>query len=220
MQDQNEDTEWNDILRQQGVIPERPKSPTAEIEAAMEEAVEKAHANRLEGKSIKELDELDEDGLEDEDFLQFYREKRMNEIREQASREKFGEVVYINKSEYKDEVTEASKSYFVILHIASSQSVQSRLLHGLLLRVAPRFRDVKFVEIASSQINEKYPDSQTPTILVYRNTQVVHQQVTLALIGGNSTNVRDIDNLLVKAKVVPRTDPRLLENQDDRSESD
>lgn len=220
MQDPNEDTEWNDILRQQGIIPERPKSPMAEIEAALEEAVEKAHANRLEGKSLKELDELDEDGLEDEDFLQFYREKRMNEIREQVSRERFGEVVYINKSEYKHEITEASNSYFVVVHIASSHSVQSRLLHGLLLRVALRFRDVKFVEIASSQINEKYPDSQTPTILVYHNTHVIHQQVTLALIGGNSTNVNDIEKLLIEAGVVQRTDPRLLENQDDRSGSD
>jgi len=219
MQDPNEDTEWNDILRQQGVLPPRPKSPTEELEQAMEEAVQKAYDNRLEGKSMKELDELDEDGLEDEEFLNFYRDKRMAEIREQASKERFGDIVHINKPEYMQEVTEESSRCFVIVHIASSQSLQSRLLHGLLLRVAPRFRDVKFVEIQSTQIGDRFPESQTPTVLVYHNKEVVHQMVTLALIGGNSTNLQDIDNFLVKTKVVSRTDPRLLENQDEE-ESD
>lgn len=215
MQDPNEDTEWNDILRQHGIIPDKPPSPTAQMEAAFEEAIEKAHANRLEGASLEHLDELESDGLEDEDFIQMYREKRMRELREQASKEKFGEVVKISKQEYTDEITNASKSVPVIVQIKAEGVEQSRLLSALFSRIAPKFRDIKFVEIDCRQINEKYPLNQCPTILVYKNGQVVKQIVTLDTIGGNSTNLRDIERFLVTAGVVSSTDERLMENQSD-----
>ena len=85
--DPNADTEWfvhhtllsallishvrNDILRKHGVIPEKPPSPTPIIQEAIQEAIKKAHENRLEGKDLDELDELEDE--EDEAFLEKYR---------------------------------------------------------------------------------------------------------------------------------------------------
>lgn len=67
----NEDTEWNDILRQHGIIPEKPKDPEPLIQEALVEAEHKAHENRLEDKDLDELDELEDE--EDERFLEQYR---------------------------------------------------------------------------------------------------------------------------------------------------
>ena len=61
----------NDILRKHGVIPEKPASPTPIIEEALQEAVKRAHENRLDGKDLDELDELEDE--EDEAFLEKYR---------------------------------------------------------------------------------------------------------------------------------------------------
>jgi len=61
----------NDILRKHGVIPEKPPSPTPMIEEALEEGRRLAHENRLEGKDLDELAELEDD--EDDDFLEHYR---------------------------------------------------------------------------------------------------------------------------------------------------
>ena len=61
----------NDILRKHGIIPEKPPSPTPIIEEALQEAVRKAHENRLEGKDLDELDELEDE--EDDEFLEKYR---------------------------------------------------------------------------------------------------------------------------------------------------
>lgn len=69
--DPNADTEWNDILRKHGVIPEKPPSPTPMIQEALEEARKLAYENRLEGKDLDELAELEDE--EDEDFLEQYR---------------------------------------------------------------------------------------------------------------------------------------------------
>ena len=69
--DPNADTEWNDILRKHGVIPEKPPSPTPMVEEAIGEARRLAHENRLEGKDLEGLDELED--IEDEVFLAKYR---------------------------------------------------------------------------------------------------------------------------------------------------
>jgi hypothetical protein len=61
----------NDILRKHKIIPEKPPSPTPMIQEALEEARKLAHENRLEGKDLEELAELEDD--EDEDFLESYR---------------------------------------------------------------------------------------------------------------------------------------------------
>ena len=68
MQDPNEDTEWNDILRSRGILPPKEKGITeAEITQMIDSAVEKKQAEELRGtaKPIEDmtLDELNE--LED-----------------------------------------------------------------------------------------------------------------------------------------------------------
>lgn len=65
--------DWNrnDILRQHGVIPEKPQDPEPLIQEALIEAEHKAHENRLEDKDLDELDALEDE--EDEEFLMQYR---------------------------------------------------------------------------------------------------------------------------------------------------
>lgn len=211
----NEDTEWNDILRSHGVIPEKPPSPSEQLEEAFEEAVEKAHENRLEGKSMDELDELEEDGLEDEAFIEQYRQKRMAEIKEQASKERYGEVKKISKPEYTEEITNESNNATVIVHLSYPGVQQSKLLAALFDRIAPKFKDVKFVEIDARQINEKYPLENCPTILIYRDTNVAKQYITLDTLGGNSASLKDMDQMLVSSGTVKETDSRLIANQEE-----
>lgn len=58
-------------MRQHGIIPEKPPSPTPIIEEAILEAREREHENRLEDKDLDELDALEDE--EDEEFLASYR---------------------------------------------------------------------------------------------------------------------------------------------------
>lgn len=61
----------NDILRQKGIIPEKPPDPEPLIQEALVEAEHKAYENRLEDKDLDELDELEDE--EDDEFLEQYR---------------------------------------------------------------------------------------------------------------------------------------------------
>lgn len=232
--DETEDTEWNDILRQHGVIPERPPSPTAQLEEALEQALEKQHQNRLEDKDLSDLEELEDD--EDEDFLEFYKRKRMAEIRKLQQRAKFGEVYHINKPEYNKEVTQCSmgnsnknrdylenankeqegdEGVYVFVHLSLQSKLQSRLLSSLFQQLARKFPQLKFVEIPGNRAIENYPENNCPTLIVYYKGEVVKNLVTLLELGGNDTTLEDMEKLIVKVGAVNEKDDRLIMNQDD-----
>lgn len=214
--DPTEDTEWNDILREHGIIPEKPKDPSLVEEEKKEEEAKEKYANRLENKTIDELDELEDE--EDEDFLAKYKQKRMAELRKLASKAQFGSVYEVNKPEYKAEVTDASKKSFVTVHMSLHSSLQSRILGHLFTQLAPKYPEIKFVDIPARRAVENYPESSCPTLLIYHNGDVVKQYITLLQLGGNESKTGDIEKALVAAGAIKKEDRR-LEGEDEEEEA-
>merc|ERR1712051_159332 len=81
-QDPNEDTQWNDVLRSKGIIPEKDEIVVNEedIIAMMDKKIqEKTHGKAMEDMTLDELDELEDE--EEERILNEYRKARMAEIK-------------------------------------------------------------------------------------------------------------------------------------------
>ncbi|KAI0149526.1 thioredoxin-like protein [Xylariaceae sp. FL1272] len=213
--DPNADTEWNEILRKHGVIPEKPPSPTPMIEEAILEGRRIAHENRLEGKELDELDALEDD--EDEAFLEQYRQKRMQELNKLTKKSIHGSVYPITKPEYSREVTEASNKGHVFVNLTSpmGNNVQSRVLSELWRQAAKEYGDIKFCEIRADKAIENYPDRNCPTILVYKNGDIARQVVTLVTMGGVRVSMLEIDNLLVEVGAVDSKDMRVVKRRRD-----
>ncbi|KAL8699600.1 MAG: hypothetical protein Q9201_005913 [Fulgogasparrea decipioides] len=212
----NADTEWNDILRKHGIIPEKPLSPT--IEEALAKARKQAHDNRLEDKQLDELDELEDD--EDAEFLERYRKQRMAELSTISRASVFNQVYPLQKPDYSRDVTEASNKAYVLVHLASSRGTndESRLLTELWRELARRFGDIKFCEMRGDMCIEGYPDKNTPTILVYHQGDVKRQIITLRELAGSKTGTEDLERLLIDVGALKANDSRLLRSQS-RSES-
>ncbi|KAL3442528.1 thioredoxin-like protein [Aspergillus insuetus] len=211
----NEDTEWNDILRKHGIIPEKPQDPEPLIQEALIEAERKAYENRLEDKDLDELDELEDE--EDEAFLNQYRQKRLAELSTITQASVHNQVYPLQKPDYGREVTDASASCFVCVNLTSSSSnnVESRLLSEIWRRLAAKYGDIKFCEIRGNMCIEGYPDRNTPTILVYHKGEIVKQVVTLMALGGTGTRVEDLENMLVGIGALKESDVRLKKRGDD-----
>ncbi|KAL8683428.1 MAG: hypothetical protein Q9186_000581 [Xanthomendoza sp. 1 TL-2023] len=207
--DPNADTEWNDILRKHGVIPEKPPSPTPIIEEAIAKAREEAHQNRLENKGLDELDEVEDD--EDAEFLEQHRKQRMAELSTISQTSVFNQVYPLQKPDYSREVTEASASAFVLVHLTSSlgTNTESRLLTELWRKMARTFGDIKFCEMRGDMCIEGYPDKNTPTILVYHGGDIQRQVITLRELAGTKTCFRDLAKLLVDVGALKANDTRL-----------
>lgn len=184
------------------------------IEEAIVEARRLAHDNRLEGKDLDELDELEDD--EDDEFLEAYRQKRMAELSAVQKKSIHGSVYPLAKPDYQREVTEASNNGPVLVNLTSSQggtNVESRVLSELWKQAASEYGDVKFCEMRASQAIENYPERNCPTILVYRNGDIVKQVVTLALVGGVRMSMLDLDKILVEVGALKDNDMRVLKRR-------
>lgn len=169
---------------------------------------------------MDELDELEDE--EDEEFLEQYRQKRMKELSALTQRSIHGSVYPISKPEYSREVTEASSKgpVFVNLTSPSSSNVESRVLSQLWRQAAQEYGDVKFCEIRANQAIESYPDRNCPTILVYKNGEIVKQEVTLMRLGGVRMSMLELDNLLVEVGAVPEKDMRVLKRRRQHEEAE
>ncbi|KAK4250893.1 thioredoxin-like protein [Corynascus novoguineensis] len=211
--DPNADTEWNEILRKHGVIPEKPPSPTPLIEEAILEARRLAHENRLEGKDLSDLSDLEDE--EDEAFLEQYRQKRMQELSALQQKSVHGSVYPISKPDYAREVTEASQNGPVLVNLSSPQgsNVESRVLSNLWRQAAQEYGDVKFCEMRADKAIEGYPERNCPTILVYDKGDIVKQIVTLATVGGVRMSMLDLDKILVEVGAVKDSDMRVIKRR-------
>ncbi|KAE8322872.1 thioredoxin-like protein [Aspergillus sergii] len=211
----NEDTEWNDILRKHGVIPEKPQDPEPLIQEALVEAERKAYENRLEDKDLDELDELEDE--EDEEFLEQYRKQRLAELSTLQKTSLYNQVYPLQKVDYGREVTEASNNAFVLVHLSSSSSgnVESQRLTELWRQLATKFGDIKFCEIRGNMCIEGYPERNTPTILVYKDGEIRRQLVTLRELKGPRTTIEDLERMLLDLGALKESDVRLKKRSDD-----
>ncbi|ORY80372.1 Phosducin family protein [Protomyces lactucae-debilis] len=187
--DETEDTEWNDILRQHKIIPEKPKDPDEGRDEILAEARQLQHDSRLDDLELDELDELEDD--EDDAIIMEYKARRMKEMQETASRKVFGSLIPITKGEYTREVTEASQKHWVFVFLYKDYLTASKKLRPVLEEFSARHASIKVCAIVSDQAMENYPDQAVPTILVYHDGDMKEQFVGLK----PTTTLADLERL-------------------------
>jgi len=194
-------TEWEDMLIKLGHMeapPQQEKVDVWKLEGDGE--AERVREERLEYASLDELDELEDD--EDDRVLEAYRRKRMDEMKQAALKNKYGEVINISEQEWKDQVTNAPQDEFVVVNLYKQGVPQSRLLDQIMTQLAKKFKATKFVRIRAEEAIHGYPDKNIPTILVYHKGDVHAQMVTLSALSGDDTTAQDLEWRLAKLNVI------------------
>lgn len=236
MQNPNEDTEWNDVLRKKGIIPEKEKS--AEPEITEEELIkmmdktikEKSGQKDLEDMNLDELDELEDE--EDEAILAAYRNQRLAEMKAHLEASKYGVVKEISAPDYVKEVNEAGNGVFVVLHLYKQGIMLCNVINNFFGQLAAKFPTVKFLKSISTTCIPNYPDQNLPTIFVYYEGKMKSQLVGPMAFRGTSMKLEELEFILGRTGAIDtdvKSDPRpkvkdvmmskLGHNQDD-SDSD
>jgi hypothetical protein len=137
-----ETTEWDDILRSKGILPEKSADELAEevLKGMVKERVESYDPH--ENKGLDELDDELEDADSDEEaILREYRERRIEQLKEAATKRRFGPGVrYVPASDWKAEVTNAGDETYVIVHLVGFCVEQLTGIYKLLIDSRPVFR--------------------------------------------------------------------------------
>lgn len=110
---------------------------------------------------------LQEEDLDDENYLREYRERRLNELRLQAVKNRFGDVLGIGKDDWIREVTESSNANWVVVHLFQDSVIECQIVEESFIILAKKFKYVKFVKIRSTQAIENWPDKNLPAIFCY-----------------------------------------------------
>jgi hypothetical protein len=155
--------------------------------------------------------------LEDETFLEKYRQQRVQELAALTKKAVHGSVYPISKPDYSREVTDASQSGPVLVNLTSGlgTNVESRVLTELWRNAAVEYGEIKFCEIRGDMAIEGYPDRNCPTILVYNKGDIVKQVVTLMTVGGVRIGMTEIDKLLIEIGAIRDNDMRVPRRRKD-----
>uniref|UniRef100_A0A8C0EU28 Phosducin like 2 n=1 Tax=Bubo bubo TaxID=30461 RepID=A0A8C0EU28_BUBBB len=189
-QDPNEDTEWNDILRDFGVLPPKEK-PKDEIEETVLHLQKEA-----EGKmNLEELKEAEDDFHEaDRKAIQMYRYKRLRgEWKCLQRRQKYGKLREICGEQDVKEVTNAPEDVWVIIHLYQSSIPVCLLVNEHLSLLAKNFPEVKFLKAIVNSCILNYHDRCLPTILVYKTGEIKGRFVGVAEWGGIYLKVEELE---------------------------
>jgi Phosducin len=62
--------------------------------------------------------------------------------------------------------------------------VECKLVEEAMMRLAPKFKYVKFIKIRSTQAIENWPEKNLPTIFFYHGGELQTQLITLSSVGG------------------------------------
>ncbi|XP_042667794.1 phosducin-like protein 2 [Centrocercus urophasianus] len=193
MQDPNEDTEWNDVLRKFGILPpkEEPKDETEEMVLCLQKEAEVKPYERM---SLEELKEAEDDFDEaDRKAIEMYRQQRLQEWKCLQRRQKYGELREISGEQYVKEVTNAPEDVWVIIHLYRPSIPMCLLVNEHLSQLARKFSEAKFVKASVNSCIHSYHDRCLPTILVYKTGEIKARFIGVAECGGMYLKVEELE---------------------------
>ena len=200
-------TEWDDIQRRIGNLPPLVEQALAVEAAAAATAPEQASRAGTSDDGQRAHDKAgaacDAGGDDDDDSSELarIRAERLDELRG-LKPARFGSILEITRTDYVTEVNKAPEGVGVVVFLFKRRHYLSSYMLVLLEKLARKFGDVKFVQIESQECIPGYPDSNLPTLLIYRDDDLLRQCTGPSAFGGKSFGIDSVEWELAQSGVV------------------
>lgn len=149
--------------------------------------------------------ELEE--LMNDDFLQEFQKKRMQEMLALSGLlPKFGEVVALKSSDdFLQCIDGENKSVTVVIHIFEEKFKACKTMNKCLVKLAKEYPTVKFCKILSTVagLSKKFKTVALPTLLVYKNGQVIGNFIRMGEEFGDEFFSSDVESYLIEHALLP-----------------
>ena len=180
----NVTTEWEDIHVKLGnYLPREKEKSNDELQKIAIESIQ--NYDPLEHKTLDQLKKMEEED-DDDEVIKAYEAKRLAELKEFASKPKFGKVHELRKQDYIDEVTHAPKDVYVVLHLYQTSIEDSNVLGKIFDYLAKKYVLVKFMKIVSTNCIENFSDKDVPAVIIYQNGKLIRQFIPAVYYFGGS----------------------------------
>lgn len=166
----------------------------------------KTTAEDQKAKEQAEFDaELDE--LLNDDFLQEFQKRRMQEMLAISGMlPKFGEVVTLKSGdEFLQSIDGENKAVTVIIHIYEEKFKACKTMNKCMAKLAQEYPSVKFCKILSTVagLSKKFKTVALPTLLVYKNGQVIGNFIRMGEEFGDEFYSSDVESFLIEHALLP-----------------
>ena len=169
-------------------------------------------------------DENDDDDEEEEEFMKSYREKRISEMmlmqKEKEKEEKNNNfrheyMMHVSHEQWTKEVTEVSRSHPVLVLLTKENSKACYPLERVMEDVARTYRTsrTKFRRAEARDIIPNYPERNVPTLILYRNGDVVENIVGIEQFGG----MNGVNTETVRRRVRMKSDEFLMDRGEEEA---
>lgn len=149
--------------------------------------------------------ELEE--LLNDDFLQEFQKRRMQEMLALSGMlPKFGEVVTLqNGDDFLHCIDGENKSVTVIIHIYEDKFKACKTMNKCMVKLAKEYPTVKFCKILSTVagLSKKFKTVALPTLLVYKNGQVIGNFIRMGEEFGDEFYASDVESYLIEHALLP-----------------
>lgn len=162
-----------------------------------------------EDQKAQEREEFDKEleELLDDDFLIQFQKKRMLEMLEMSGMvRKFGELISLNnKDEFLQAIDSEHKNVTVIVHVYEEKNRACKAMNTCLIQLAEEYACVKFCKILSTiaGLSKNFRTSALPTILVYKNGNVIGNFIRLHDEFGDEFISSDVEGFLIEHSLLP-----------------
>ncbi|CAL4061355.1 unnamed protein product [Meganyctiphanes norvegica] len=153
-------------------------------------------------KQRKRENEIDEECLIDEAFLQQYITKRMEEMRAHTvPKPTFGKIYNLNSGEeFLDAIDKEEKNVTIVVHIYEKGVLGCKAMSGCMICLAEEYPSVKFCRLQASAagVSSKFKQMGLPAILVYKSGQLMGNFVRLIDEFGDDFYATDVESFLIE----------------------
>jgi len=201
-------TEWEDALIKHKIIQAKIAGPSQEeihTNTAQQQVLDQ---QSLDDQSIDDIDALldrqtDQGGDQAEErMMAAYRAQRIQALKVEQSKARFGVVQEIRADQFKNEVTEASRQCVVIALLYTPGLPACEAVLTSFPLVARAHPQVKFVRIVGADAIANYPERLTPTLLIYQKGDLTTQLVGTDQCGGDRAEPKQLERALLAARAL------------------
>ena len=176
-------------------------------------------------RRIKNDEDAGEEDEEDEEFMKSYREKRISEMlmqkeekdekEEKNNNFQRNEYMHVSHEQWTKEVTEVSRSHPVLVLLTKENSKACFTLERVMEDVARTYRTsrTKFRRAEARDIIPNYPERNVPTLILYRNGDVVENIIGIEQFGG----MNGVNTETVRRRVRMKSDEFLMDRGEEEA---
>lgn len=150
----------------------------------------------------QEAKKEDSDLSDEEDFMEWYKQKRILEMQQKFAEKwasvVFGRVYELDRNNFVETIEQEKKVVTIVIHIYDEGVPACQAVNGCMRVLASKYKNIKFCRIKATeaQVSTNFLENALPTLIVYKDNMVIGNFVRVNDSLGDDFYAPDLEGFL------------------------